>query len=156
MKVAITGGAGFIGANLVRALRMAEPTWQITVLDDLSTGSRANLAGIPDVIVYEASILNDVALDAAFEVADAVVHLAARTTVQRSRSSTADSDHSDSRRNLRMSCAVASSCRWLSTVVSKSRRSWLRCICISRRSLADHCPSAAARANEGITSRCWN
>ena len=84
MKVAITGGAGFIGANLVRVLRMAEPTWQITVLDDLSTGSRSNLAGIPDVIVYEASVLNDVALDAAFEVADAVVHLAARTSVQRS------------------------------------------------------------------------
>jgi len=45
MKVAITGGAGFIGANLVRALRAAEPGWQIAVIDNLSTGSRANLRG---------------------------------------------------------------------------------------------------------------
>jgi UDP-glucose 4-epimerase len=84
MKVAITGGAGFIGANLVRALRMAEPAWQITVIDNLSTGSRSNLDGVDDVILYEASILDDVALDAAFEIADSVVHLAARPSVQRS------------------------------------------------------------------------
>jgi UDP-glucose 4-epimerase len=84
MKVAITGGAGFVGANLVRALRIAEPGWRIAVIDNFSTGSRSNLDGIDDIILYEASILDDVALDAALDKADAVVHLAARPSVQRS------------------------------------------------------------------------
>ncbi len=43
----VTGGAGFIGAHIVHALHAAgEP---VVVLDDLSTGSAARLAGLPDV-----------------------------------------------------------------------------------------------------------
>lgn len=42
-KIAITGGAGFIGSNLAGALADEN---DVVVLDDLSTGKRENLAGI--------------------------------------------------------------------------------------------------------------
>jgi len=44
-KVLVTGGAGFIGSELVRQLVAAGAS--VTVLDNLSTGKRSNLAGIP-------------------------------------------------------------------------------------------------------------
>jgi len=84
MKVVITGGAGFIGANLVGHLRREEPGWDITVIDDLSTGSRDNLKRLEGVRFRETSILDDVALSAEVAGADAIVHLAARPSVQRS------------------------------------------------------------------------
>ena len=83
MRIVITGGAGFIGANLVRTLRLEQSLWNVSVFDNLSTGFRSNLDGV-DVPLHEASILDDVALDVAFADADAVVHLAARPSVQRS------------------------------------------------------------------------
>ena len=43
MRALVTGGAGFIGSNLVDAL--LERGDEVTVLDDLSTGRRENLAG---------------------------------------------------------------------------------------------------------------
>ena len=45
MKIAVTGGAGFIGSNLVRALSEARQVTEVVVVDDLSTGSRDNVAG---------------------------------------------------------------------------------------------------------------
>lgn len=43
MEVVVTGGAGFIGANLVRALRISQLDTRVVVVDDLSTGTLANL-----------------------------------------------------------------------------------------------------------------
>ena len=43
MNVLVTGGAGFIGANLCRALELAGHT--VTAFDDLSTGYSGNLDG---------------------------------------------------------------------------------------------------------------
>ncbi len=82
MRVVVTGGAGFIGSNLCRRLLASDGT-QVVVLDDFSTGIRSNLDGL-DARVVEGSILDDAALDEAFDGADAVVHLAARPSVQRS------------------------------------------------------------------------
>ncbi|MFP5334354.1 MAG: NAD-dependent epimerase/dehydratase family protein [Actinomycetes bacterium] len=81
MRVLVTGGAGFIGANLVR--RLAARGVDTVVLDDLSTGRLANLDGL-DVRFVEASVLDRAALDDALGGADAVVHLAALPSVPRS------------------------------------------------------------------------
>jgi len=82
VQVTVTGGAGFIGANLVRALLAADVD-RVVVLDDLSTGYRENLEGV-DCELVEGSILDSSALDRCFAGADAVVHLAARPSVPRS------------------------------------------------------------------------
>jgi UDP-glucose 4-epimerase len=83
VRVLVTGGAGFIGANLCRVLD-ADPAVETVVLDDLSTGSSANLAGLRRVQLVEGSILDpDLVAEAAVG-ADAVVHLAARPSVPRS------------------------------------------------------------------------
>lgn len=81
MHVAVTGGAGFIGANLIRHL--TDEGHEVTVVDDLSTGSEENLMNV-DVVFHHGSILDDELLDEAFAPADAIVHLAARPSVPRS------------------------------------------------------------------------
>ena len=83
MRVVITGGAGFIGANLCRHLLATPGSTDVVVLDDFSTGSALNLAGV-NARVVEGSILDRAALDDAFDGADAVVHLAALGSVPRS------------------------------------------------------------------------
>jgi UDP-glucose 4-epimerase len=83
MRVAITGGAGFIGANLARLLATDEQVSHVTVVDDLSTGRRENLAGVT-VDLHVGTILDPEVLDSAFAGADAIVHLAARPSVSRS------------------------------------------------------------------------
>lgn len=81
MKIMVTGGAGFIGAGLCRAL--AERGDRVTALDDLSTGYATNLAGT-GVQLVAGSILDRDLLDEAAGTATTIVHLAARPSVQRS------------------------------------------------------------------------
>ena len=78
VRVVVTGGAGFIGANLCRLL--VERGVEVAVIDDLSSGERDNLAGLP-VQLRVASILDSDALHAVCADADSIVHLAARASV---------------------------------------------------------------------------
>ncbi|MET0494387.1 MAG: NAD-dependent epimerase/dehydratase family protein [Actinoplanes sp.] len=83
MNVVITGGAGFIGANLCRALAGRPGIGRVVAYDNLSTGTAANLAGVA-VDLVDGDILDRSLLGQVLERADAVVHLAARPSVPRS------------------------------------------------------------------------
>ncbi len=103
MRVVITGGAGFIGANLARSM-LAEGI-EVVVVDDLSTGFVANLAGL-DVDFHEGSILDRSLLDKAFSGTDAVVHLAAIPSVPRSVADPLASHHANATGTLEVLEAV--------------------------------------------------
>lgn len=81
VRVLLTGGAGFIGANLCR--RLLDDGHDVTVLDDLSTGRLANLEGLA-VDLVEGSVVDAELVGHLVEGADHVVHLAARASVPRS------------------------------------------------------------------------
>lgn len=73
----VTGGAGFIGSHLVD--RLVAENRAVTVLDDMSTGKRANLSEAlsrGDVRIVQGSILDRQAIEAAAEGCDLVFHLA--------------------------------------------------------------------------------
>jgi len=86
LRALVTGGAGFIGSNLVDALLARGD--RVTVVDDLSTGRRENLAGALErgATLIEADIAEAEAVGAAVRGAapDAVFHLAAQMDVRRS------------------------------------------------------------------------
>lgn len=82
-RVAVTGGAGFIGANLCRRLVNDPAVDSVVVIDDLSTGFERNLDGLPVELVV-GDIRDPEALDEVFADATNVVHLAARGSVSRS------------------------------------------------------------------------
>lgn len=83
MKIVITGGAGFIGANLVSYLNDSMPEARILVIDDLSLGREENLENCKTDLL-EASILDTDRLAKAMIGAVAVVHLAAIGSVPKS------------------------------------------------------------------------
>ena len=86
MKALVTGGAGFIGSNLVDAL--VERGDQVTVVDDLSTGKRDNLelalangATLEHVDIRDAEAVSDFV---GRTKPDVILHLAAQIDVRRS------------------------------------------------------------------------
>jgi UDP-glucose 4-epimerase len=81
MKVVVTGGAGFIGSHLTRALLSAG--CEVVVVDDLSTGAMSNLTGLPVKLVV-GSVTDRPLLEEAAAGATSIVHLAARPSAQRS------------------------------------------------------------------------
>src|SRR5262245_5743455 len=84
MKALVTGGAGFIGSNLVDALLARGD--EVTVLDDLSSGKRENLANAGDARLIELDVRDAAAVSSAVGEAapDVVFHLAAQIDVRRS------------------------------------------------------------------------
>lgn len=83
MRVVVTGGAGFIGANLCRELAARSEISEVVALDDLSTGFKENLADVGAELV-EGSILDRPLLAEVLADTASVVHLAARPSVPRS------------------------------------------------------------------------
>ena len=86
MNALVTGGAGFIGSNVVDAL--VERGDEVTVVDDLSTGRRENLDGalsrgtkLVEADIRDADALRSIFADARPEV---VFHLAAQIDVRKS------------------------------------------------------------------------
>lgn len=79
MRVLVTGGAGFVGSNIVDALIARGDA--VVALDDLSTGDRGNLA--PDITLRVADVSDhDALFDAVHgEGFDVIVHCASKTKV---------------------------------------------------------------------------
>lgn len=81
MKALVTGGGGFIGANIVR--RLLADGHEVVVLDNFSSGRRENLDGLNARLV-EADVRDARAVDEAARGAEAIWHLAASVGHKRS------------------------------------------------------------------------
>jgi UDP-glucose 4-epimerase len=76
--VLVTGGAGFVGATLVR--RLVASGYRVRVIDNLTTGDAAHLAGV-DAELVTGDIRDAAALDVALAGMDSIIHLAAAGSV---------------------------------------------------------------------------
>jgi UDP-glucose 4-epimerase len=78
--ILVTGGAGFIGSHIVRALLTRGD--HVRVLDDFSTGRRENITGLlPDVELFEGDVRDEELVASALSGADSVLHEAALPSV---------------------------------------------------------------------------
>ena len=84
MTVLVTGGAGFIGSNLVDAL-LADGGYRVRVLDNFSTGRRENLAHcLSSIELVEGDIRDAEIVEDAVAGVDCILHEAALPSVPRS------------------------------------------------------------------------
>jgi len=81
LRVLVTGGAGFIGTNLVR--RLLSEGHEPLIFDDLSSGLKSNVEDL-DVEVRRGSLVTPEAVMGAAQGVEAIVHLGARGSVPRS------------------------------------------------------------------------
>jgi len=87
MKILITGGAGFIGSNLTQHLLEHPKVSMVRVLDNLATGSKANLTDLlshPKLDFVEGDIRDFATCQKACEGIDRITHQAALGSVPRS------------------------------------------------------------------------
>lgn len=92
MRYLVTGGAGFIGSNIVD--KLVGRGHDVVVLDDLSAGKESNLADVRSKIDLRIGSVTDLAsIQAACRGADYVIHLAARTSVPRSVQNPIETNH---------------------------------------------------------------
>ena len=83
MKFAVTGGAGFVGNNIVRLL--VSKGYSVVVIDNLHTGKKENLDGIFEKIEFhQTDIRNYDEIEKILKNVDGVFHEAALTIVQES------------------------------------------------------------------------
>lgn len=135
VRILVTGGAGFIGANLC-ALALGSGH-EVVVIDDFSTGDRDNITEL-DVRLVEASILDRDALAGAVAGVDSVVHLAALGSVPRSIKDPMATHEANATGTLRVleaaraasvrhvSVASSSSVYGLNPALPKAEREWVR------------------------------
>lgn len=79
MRVLVTGGAGFIGSHLVE--RLLRSGHEVRVIDDLSTGTNADLLSALGVELVRGDVADPAAVKEAVRGCDAVAHLAAVASV---------------------------------------------------------------------------
>ena len=90
MRVLITGGAGFIGSHLADAV-LAQGD-QVLILDNLTTGSRTNIAHIEDRIeIHQGDIRDEALVHTLVQSADLVLHMAAALGVKNIMENTVES-----------------------------------------------------------------
>jgi UDP-glucose 4-epimerase len=90
MRVLITGGAGFIGSHLADALLAQGDA--VTILDNLTTGSRANIAHIENQItIHQGDIRDEALVNSLVKDADLVLHMAAALGVKNIMENTVES-----------------------------------------------------------------
>jgi len=83
LKVLVTGGAGFIGSHIVESF--VSKGWEVTVLDNFSTGNIENLVSVKSKIkIIEGDIRDRLVVNSAISGAKIVIHLAARVSVPES------------------------------------------------------------------------
>ncbi|HHS13734.1 MAG TPA: NAD-dependent epimerase/dehydratase family protein [bacterium] len=78
-RILVTGGAGFIGSNLVSAL--VKEGADVTVLDDLLTGQKENIDCLKYINFIEGTVTNAQLVDRLVKRADIVFHLAVRNII---------------------------------------------------------------------------
>lgn len=135
MHLLITGGAGFVGSNLVRLA--LDRGHSVTVLDDLSNGYQENVDGLP-IQFIKGSLLDPDALAQAVDGAGSIVHLAALGSVPRSILNPIASHHANATGTLllleaaraagveHVITASSSSVYGLNPELPKNERAWVR------------------------------